>query len=138
MISEIMYDPLGGDDNHEWIEIKNGTANSVDLSEWDFFEANTNHSLTLAQGNATVPAGGFAIIAEDAAQFLVDFPSFTGALFDSSFALANTTETIAIKDGSGTIVDEVTYSSEQGATNDGNSLQKAESGWIAATPNPGI
>jgi hypothetical protein len=132
-----MYDPSGADADREWIEINNGTANSVDLTDWSFFEADTNHALTLVQGSETVSAGDFAIIAEDAPQFLLDYPAYTGTLFDTAFVLLNTGETIAIKDSGGVVVDEVTYASSQGAADDGNSLQKSENGWVAAAPTPG-
>lgn len=137
VISEIMYNPPDSDDTHEWIEVMNGTGGSVDLTNWRFFEDDTNHGLTVMQGSSTVAADGFAIVADNAAQFLLDYPSFTGILFDSAFSLGNTSETISLKNGNGDTVDEVTYSSSQGANGDGYSLQKTTSGWAAAAPTPG-
>lgn len=138
VISEIMYAPSGVDAEREWIEIMNGSSEAVDLSDWAFFESGTNHGLTLSQGSATISAGGFAIIADNAAQFLADYPSFAGTLFDSAFSLVNSGETISLTDAEGNTLSEVTYSSSQGALDDGNSLQRMGEGWVAATPTPGI
>ena len=140
VITEIMYNPVGTDSTHEWIEIKNGSTGAIDLTDWDFFENGTNHGLTLALGeDAILAPGEFAVIAQDAVTFRepTDFPGFSGTLFDSAFDLSNTGETIAMKNSGGEIVDEVTYSSSTGADNDGDSLQLTTVGWIAALPTPG-
>ena len=137
IISEIMYDPPEADAGREWIEIRNETNAAVDLTDWKFFENATNHGLSLIAGDVVLPADSSAIIADNAALFALDWPDFVGTLFDSAFSLSNTGETIAIKNGAGEIVDEVTYSSAQGASNDGNSLQKVLENWVAALPTPG-
>lgn len=138
VISEIMYDPAGADDDHEWIEVWNGTDEAIDLTDWEFTENSGDHGLALASGVIIVDAGERFVIAEDAAQFLLDYPEFSGVLFDSSFSLSNTGEMIAIKNAGGDVVDEVTYDSAQGASDDGNSLQRtAEDTWVPAEPTPG-
>lgn len=139
-ISEIMYDPPGADTSHEWIEINNDSDTAVDLSGWKLFENNSNHSLTLISSSATLPAHGFAIIAENATTFQSDWPAFldsSAILFDSVFSLSNTGETIAIKDSTGAIVDEATYNSASGAAGDGNTLNGSETVWVSATATPG-
>ena len=137
VINEIMYDLEGTDTDREWIEVLNSGSSAVDLSSWKFFEANVNHGLAISQGDASIPAGGFAIIADNTAKFLENHAGFSGALFDSSFLLSNTGEDLALKDISLTVVDQTTYSSTSGATGDGNSLQKINGNWIVATPTPG-
>jgi len=137
IISEIMYDLPGSDSGREWIEIENIGAEEVDLSGWKFFEANTNHGLNLISGSALIPASGFAIIADNAEKFLIDWPGFSGTLFDSSFSLKNDSETIAIRDGELNEIDSVTYSSEWGAAGDGQTLNRNGNDWQAASPTPG-
>lgn len=134
-ITEIMYDVSGSDTGREWIEVKADAG--TDLSDWKLFEANTNHGLTLAKGSALIPVGGFAVIADNTEKFLLDFPSFSGTLFDSSFSLSNTGETISIRNAELADVDSVSYTSEQGAAGDGNSLQKINGVWTVAVPTPG-
>lgn len=115
----------------------NGTDGPVDFTDWQFVDGAGNHNLALAFGAIIIPSGGFAVIAEDAAQFLLDFPDYAQILFDSSFSLNNSGETLGIRNAEGTIVDEVTYSSSQGGSEDGNSLQLAGEAWIAGIPTPG-
>ncbi len=137
VINEVMYDLSGTDTDREWVEVYNDSSTSIDLSTWKFFEANTNHALS-PMGGGTVPAGGYAVIAIAPASFESDWPSFSGLLFDSSFSLSNTGETLAIKDSSLNIVDSTTYDPSIGAAGDGNSLQRESDGtWVAALPTPG-
>ena len=134
-ITEIMYDVEGSDTGREWIEIYSG--NEKDMTDWKFFEEGTNHGLSVFQGNALIPAGGYAIIADSPQKFLLDF-SYSGTIFDSSFSLKNTGETIALKDESLNIVDSVAYDPALGGLGDGKSLQLDGSGnWLAGLPSPG-
>lgn len=137
VINEIMYDIPGTDTDREWIEVQNTGAEAVDLSTYKFFEANTNHGLTVSQGSAVIASGGYAVIADVPTNFLADWPGFSGVIFDSSFSLGNTGETLALKNADGVEVSSVSYMSEWGAVGDGNSLQKASSGFLAAPPTPG-
>lgn len=134
IINEIMYDFPGSDDNHEWIEIYNAGSETIDLTNWKFYEAETNHKINLTAGNWNLSSDGYAVIAEDATAFPADYPDFSGNLFDSSFSLGNAGETIAIKDANGTIIDEVTYNSSLGANGDGKSLERVNStSWAPST-----
>ncbi len=136
-INEIMYDLEGSDTNREWIEIYNSGGAAIPFSEYKLFEANTNHALTPVQGGSSIPAGGFAIIVEDASNFLTDHPGFSGVIFDSSFSLSNTGESLSLKDSSLTEVVNTTYSSSLGAAGDGNTLQLVSGSFSARTPTPG-
>lgn len=146
VINEIMYDPEGSDTGREWIEVYNTGASDVDLATYKLFEGNINHKLTLFN-NAGFPnlisssilkTGDFAILVDNSEKFLIDFPGFTGLLFDSAFSLNNTGEPLAIIDSSGNVENNFEYSGDFGAANNGNSLQKNNSGfWIEAIPTVG-
>lgn len=140
VITEITYDFPGteGNGEHDWIEVTNEGSTAVDLSSYKFFEANTNHGLKIERGDATVSAGSSAVIANVPATFLADFLNFNGTLFDSSFSLNSTGETIAIRNTELVEEDSVTYSAEWGAKDDGNSLQKIGGTWKATAPTPGV
>ncbi len=145
VINEIMYDLDGSDSGKEWIEVFNNNDTAVDLTNWKFFEAETNHKLTLIQGGSSIPAHGYAIIADNSGNFLTDNPGFSGILFDSTFSLSNTGESLALKDGDSNIIDELTYNSSWGANDDGNSLQRKSAtgnsndstNWGTGGPTPG-
>jgi len=137
LISEIMYDLPGLDAKHEWIEIVNTGDESIDLTDWKFFEGDVNHRLTVVMGSALLPSGTHAVIADDTNTFLSDWPDFSGTLFDSSFSLKNTGELIVIRNAELTDVNVVAYMSRWGGKGDGNSLQFFETSWRAASPTPG-
>lgn len=136
-IIEIMYDLEGSDAGREWIEVVNTGGVSVDIADFKFFEAETNHKLILSQGDSNLEAGGYAVIADNTDTFLADWPNYSGVLFDSSFSLKNTGEFLAFRNSELVDIDSVTYSSEWGAEGDGNSLQLTNSEWLAGSPTPG-
>lgn len=135
-ISEIMYDLEGTDSGREWVEVYNDGSNSVDLSTWKFFENGSKHGL-IPVGGGLLPAGGYAIIADNTNTFKTDWPAFSGLLFDSAFSLSNTGESLALVNSSGETVGNISYGSDMGATGDGNSLQYNGGSWIFGTPTPG-
>lgn len=136
-ITEIMYD-LSGSDLNEWIEVQNISSQSVDLSNYKLFENNSNHGLKVFQGDANILAGSYAIIANDPSAFLSEYTNFNGTIFDSSFNLSNTGETLVIRDSSSLDIDTVIYTSDMGANGDGMSLQKNGNNFKSGTPTPGI
>lgn len=137
IINEVMYNLESTDMGREWVEVYNNSNSSVDLSSYKFFESDTNHELTIFQGDANIGVNGYAVIVSDPIKFKIDWPSFSGIIFDSSFSLNNTGEAIAIKDGDLNIIDQYTYNSASGGAGDGNSLQLINGLWQATLPTPG-
>lgn len=136
-ITEIMYDLDGTDTNREWVEVKNTGSTPTDLSKWFLFSDNTKHAL-VPEGEAIVPAGEYAVIAQNAPKFRADWPNYQGMLFDSSWTgFSNDGESIALKDPDLNIVSPVTFTSSQGGAGNGDSLQKIGSSWQGGTPTPG-
>jgi len=136
-ITEIMYDLEGSDSGREWVEVYNESSQPVDLNSWKFFENDTNHGLTVVQGDGVLAAGSYAVIADKPDSFRADWPQFSGLLFDSSFSFSNMGEFLSLRNPEGIDIDTVTYSSDWGAAGDGNSLQFLSS-WVAAAPTPGM
>ncbi|OGI57341.1 hypothetical protein A3B85_00460 [Candidatus Nomurabacteria bacterium RIFCSPHIGHO2_02_FULL_37_13] len=136
-INEIMYDlKTGSDDGREWVEVFNNSDAPADLSILKFFEAETNHKLKWIQGDANIPAKGYALIVSDPIKFKIDWPNFSGIIFDSSFSLSNDGEILAIKNED-LLVDQYDYKSSSGGGGDGKSLQKINGSWREAIPTPG-
>ena len=136
-ITEIMYDLPGTDTGREWIEVQNTGNTEISFLKWKLFEANTNHGLTLFQGNATTSASGFAIIADDPTKFLADNPAYSGTLYKSSFSLSNTGETLELKLDNANVF-QATYTSGVGGAGDGNSLHFSNNTWQSGIPTPGM
>jgi hypothetical protein len=136
IITEIMYDPEGGDTKREWLEVFNSGVSSVDLNTYYFFENNAYHKL-VAQGQSILNPGEYAIIVDSIAEVLAEYVGFIGKIFDSAFSLNNTGETISMTDSSKQITHTVTYSSVMGANNTGHSLQINGQDIITASPTFG-
>lgn len=140
VLNEIMYDlKTGADDGREWVEILNNGASEITIatSSWKFFEGGSNHELSLYQGEALISPGGFAVIADNPQKFLADWPGFGGIIFDSSFSLSNSGESVALKSNTMTVVDQFSYAAGMGGAGDGKSLQKIAGAWSGSAPTPG-
>lgn len=141
VITEIMYDVSGTDTDHEWIEIKNVSTQTIDITGWKFNDG-TNHVFNTPPANGSVgsmniPPGGFAIIAANATQFIIDNNNFPGTVIDTVMSLSNTSDTIKIIDNNGAVINEVTYQSSVGANGDGNSLQFYQNSFVSGFPTLG-
>lgn len=102
--TEVAYSFVGSDDHHEWLEILNNDQQPLDLTGWSFFDG-TYHGLAPppakgGQGTLLIQAGNYAVLAEDASQFLADHPGFQGAVIDTVMSLpnysANRTEPVSL------------------------------------------
>ncbi len=137
IISEVMYDLDGSDSTREWIEVYNSGSGAVDLSKWRLFEQGVNHKLKVSQGNAVLPPKRHAIIADNASVFLGEYSGVSASVFDSSFSLKNSGETLILRNGDLDDVDTISYTPDWGAAGDGDSLQYANGAWVSKAPTPG-
>ncbi len=155
IINEIMYNPAGSDSSRDWLELYNNGSESVTVKggtagtdSWRIYQESSTGSTnnrtfgtTAYQGDMTVGVGEYVIVAIDGAAFKGDYPSFTGKILTAgAMSLTSTaSQKVGLRLGSsGSIWSLVTYSSDQGANDDGNSLQLQSSGnWIATAPTPG-
>lgn len=139
--TEVMYDPAGTDTGREWVEIHNAGSEGVDIGSFKLFEEGVNHLLKPFGEKTLLEAGQFGVIADDPSKFSIDWPAYSGLLFDSSFSLKNTGETLILR-GKETDEDSLLYDPTLGAHGDGNSLQKQITpqgiiSWTASTATPG-
>ncbi len=137
VFNEIYYDAIGSDDNQEWFEIVNEKNETVDINGWKFFEDSVNHNLVLVIGSSVLNPGTFALVAEDAQTFLTNNQNFSGTLFDSSFSLSNTGETIVLKNNTGGVEDNITYSYIWGGQENGFSVGLYNGVWKETLQTPG-
>ncbi|MGB7002489.1 MAG: PEGA domain-containing protein [Halobacteriota archaeon] len=131
-INEIMYNLPGLDRNREWIELFNGAPEAINITGWTLFEYSTNsyNEFTRGQGSMVIPAGGYAIVTADATTFLNEHPACNCTVIESGFWLSNTGESIALKDASSAIIDEVSYHNSWGASRNGKTLElNLTGGW---------
>ncbi len=111
---ELMYHPASENDADEWIELFNNSAAAVDVSGWQF---TSGVHFTLPNG-ISIPAGGYLVVAANAAQFHAAHPSVTNYVGGGPGAvtwdghLSNNSDDIQLNNASGTKVNEITYASD--------------------------
>lgn len=138
VITEFLYDASGTDVDQEFVEIYNAGAAPVDLTKWKINDG-SNHTLNVppkngGMGSITLAPGEFALLVDNASNFLSAHSNLSGIVIDTVLSLPNTSGTITLVDESGATGDTVSYHKDQGGAGDGNSLQKSGTSWIAAAP----
>ncbi|MGA2174894.1 MAG: lamin tail domain-containing protein, partial [Verrucomicrobiota bacterium] len=69
-INEIMYKPISGSDDDQYVELYNRGSNAVDLSGWSFV---SGISFTFP-ANTLIPAGGYLVVAANLTRIFADYP----------------------------------------------------------------
>ncbi len=75
VINEIMYNPISGDGDDQYVELYNRGANPVNLGGWRFSDGIT---FTFPP-ESTIPAGGYLVVAKNASRLLTNYPGLTTA-----------------------------------------------------------
>ena len=116
VINEIMYNPVSGDDDDQYIELHNMGDSSVNIGHWRF-ESGIDFSFP---AGTVIPADGYIVVAKNAAHLMSNYPGIlnSGNTYgDFGGNLANSGERIALAkpddpdfpDMDFVVVDEVTY-----------------------------
>lgn len=94
VINELMYDPISGDSNDEYVELFNRSAAPVDLSGWRLEDG---ISYKIADG-VTLAPGGYLVVAKNRAQLLTNYSQLntTNTLGDYSGSLKNSGDRVAL------------------------------------------
>ena len=71
VINEIMYNPISGTSDDEYVELYNRGASSVNLGGWRLTDA---ISFTFPP-NTVIPAGGYLVVANKLSQTLTNYPA---------------------------------------------------------------
>jgi hypothetical protein len=105
VIHELFYDPPGNRPT-EFIELHNTSASAVSLAGWRFTRG---VDFTFPPG-ASIPAGGYAVVAMNPAAFLAEFGF--AAYGPWAGRLSGEGETVELVDAAGGVIDSVGYKSE--------------------------
>ena len=94
VINEIMYQPISGDSDDEYVELYNQGTNTVDLTGWKFV---SGINFTLPVGTLLVP-GGYLVVAKNAARLISNYPQLnaTNTVGDYGGTLANGGERLVL------------------------------------------
>ena len=129
MMNEVMYNPAGDDDHAEYIELVNLEEHAIDLTGWKITDNGTDED-TLAgygDGTAVIEAGGYAVITDEDTNVTLNENTTHLTTRDNaiaSYGLSNEGETITLKDASGNVIDQLTYTPNMGGNGNGRSLEK--------------
>jgi len=106
VINEILYHPTSTNVLEEWIELYNTGQTNVDLSGWRL----TKGLQFTFPTNTIIAAGGYLVIAADAATFAAKHPGVANVVAGSAGALDG--HTIELNDKAGQTVNSVSYFSD--------------------------
>lgn len=94
IINEIMYHPISGDDDDQYVELYNRSTNVVNLGGWRF-EAGISYTFA---SNVVLAANEYLVVARNATNLLARYPTLnaTNTVGDFGGALAHGGERIAL------------------------------------------
>ena len=115
VINELMYDPISGNDDDQYIELYNKGTNMINLSGWQFTSGVTFTIPT----NTTLPPDGYLVVARNQTNLFAHYPNLNAGNTVGNYtgSLAHHGERVALAmpqtlNGTGTIYvveNEVTY-----------------------------
>lgn len=103
VINEIHYNPADNTSLEEFVELHNTGPAAVNVSGWAFTDG---IAFTFPTG-AQIPAGGYAVVAQNPATILSKFGVTAVGAYSGN--LSSDGETIELRDNLGQLIDEVTY-----------------------------
>lgn len=124
VITEIMYNPDGGDAKREWVEVQNVSNQTIGLQDWRINDG-SNHQIKndMHPEYLTIFPGEIVILASDIDAFIKNHPSFSGKILDTVLNLKNSEGKISLIDENKNVVYETTYHSSTGGNGNGKTLE---------------
>ena len=114
VINELMYDPISGNDDDQYIELYNKGTNTVNLSGWQF-----TSGVTFTFPNVTIAPNGYLVVARNMTNLFAKYPNLNSGNTVGNYSgkLSHNGELVALAQpetlyGTNTIYveeDEVTY-----------------------------
>ncbi len=125
VISEIMYHPSSENVLEEYIELFNKGSSPANLNGWRL-----SKGVQYAFTNATIPPGGYLVVAANTNAFATKYPGITNVVGNWVGFLNNSSEDIDLDNQFGNRVDSVRYADEGdwGVRQRGN-LELGHRGW---------
>lgn len=140
-INEVMVNPNGGNNDHQWVELYNNGSEIINLTDWKLITGTSSHNLNIppssgGRGNLLIAPSEYLLLCQDATTCITDNPSYLGTVIDSAWTdltIINY-ENISLKNANDSILSNV-YSLFNGT--EGLSLQSYNSSWSFCAPTPG-
>ena len=133
VISEIMYHPASENTNHEWIELHNRGNSTVNVTAWRF-----TRGIDFTFPEASIPPGGYLVVAANRAAFSAVYPSVTNVVGDWVGQLSNGDEEIRLETADGKLVNSVHYADEgEWSLRQRSAVMSGLRGWEWYSPHDG-
>ena len=110
VINEINYKSSAVFDTEDWIEFYNPDNDAVDISGWKFVDDDITNQF-IFPGGTILGADDYLVLCRDTVKFKLLYPNQNKVLGNINFGLSSDGDHIMLKDNSGNLIDEVTYSS---------------------------
>lgn len=136
-ITEILFQPSDTESGREWVEIYNDSSESIDIGSYRFYENSTSHKINPIS-SPILGTGEYLVIIQEPTKFFADYPTFSGKVATSSFALSNSGEALAFKTSSGAVADSYTYNPSASGAGNGLSEQLVNGAWTKGSASPGL
>ena len=104
VINELMYHPVSGDEDEEYIELYNTTSASIDLNGWCF---TSGVGLCFTNG-MSIASHGYVVVSPNSAKFQALYGFTPTAIFTGH--LDNSGEKVTLKDNTAATINSLTYS----------------------------
>lgn len=141
VISEIMYDPISGDSDYEFVELHNNTASAINLRRW---KVAGGVQFNFPDVDRYIAANGYYMLIKSS-KIVTDFRYLPGTFPSSDYSiwtsgkLGNRGDRIILKDENSIVVDDVAYGRgfpwANWAAGGGSSLERVDLRAIGQTPS---
>lgn len=108
VINEINYNSLDSFDPDDWVEIYNGSSDTIDLGSWLLKDENDDHIFTIPLNTLLLP-DQYLVFCKDTIKFTALFPDVSPYYGDLGFGLGGGSDFVRLFDYSGLLVDIVEY-----------------------------
>jgi len=128
VVNEIMYRP--GEGMSEWIELVNTSGGECNLKSWTICDATGSRRL-ISDEDVSLPSGGFVILAQDSASFVLEYPGCIAPVrsLERGWPSLNDTDhkdfadIVELRDCGGVLVERVSYKNLLGSER-GRSIER--------------
>ncbi len=132
LINEIMYDPLGNDNNKEFIEIFSDEINNFENYTIEDLSGSKD-TLNLVKNSSS----SYSLIVEDG----FNYPDINASVYTVGNTIGNglnnEKDAIILRNPENKILDLIIYNSDLGAKNNGKSLERVNDNFIESNPEGG-
>lgn len=125
--SEINYKSHSSRDAGDWVELYNFGTTDIDLSNYQFIDADPLSTAYIIPSGTTLGAGNYIVLYSNITKFISEFPTVSNKIGPFTFGLNKTGDNILLKTPAGIPIATVSYTDSlgwpKGAAGNGRTLE---------------